>query len=97
MKREKITGFVNIFGTSFSYEEIERLFDKATKLGKTFYDNEEYLKGAIFSFDFEKYSIATYFGDYYVVAIVKTSLKGDKVEVVEFNDSDEIFDAYYAL
>jgi hypothetical protein len=89
MKREPITGYVNIFGTSFSYEEIERLFDKSAKLGKTFYDVKGYLEDAIFSFDFEKYSIATYLEDYVVIAIVKF-LKGDKVEVVEFTDSDEV-------
>jgi hypothetical protein len=96
MKREKIAGFVNIFGTSFSYEEIERLFNKSAKLGKTFYDVKGYLKDALFSFDFEKYSIATYSEDYVVIAIVKF-LKGDKVEIVEFTDIDEVFDAFYSL
>jgi hypothetical protein len=94
MKREPITGYVNIFGTSFSYDEIERLFSKAKELKRTKFEYEEFLEDAIFSFDFEKYSIAVFEDGKIVVAKV---LKRDAIEVAEFTDNDEVFDAYYAL
>jgi hypothetical protein len=94
MKREKIAGFVNIFGTSFSDEEIERLFNKAKELKRTRFEYEDYLNDAVFSFDFEKYSIAVSPGN--VITIAK-ALKGNAIEVVDFTDSDEVFEAYYSL
>jgi hypothetical protein len=94
MKREEIKGFVNIFGTSFSYEEIERLFNKAKELKRTRFEYEDYLNDAVFSFDFEKYSIAVSPGN--VITIAK-ALKGNAIEVVDFTDSDEVFEAYYSL
>jgi hypothetical protein len=94
MKREKIAGFVNIFGTSFSDEEIERLFNKAKELKRTRFEYEDYLDEAVFSFDFEKYSIAVFPEN--VITIAK-ALKGDAIEVVDFTDNDEVFDAYYSL
>jgi hypothetical protein len=94
MKREPITGFVNIFGTSFSDDEIERLFDKAKELKRTRFDYEEFLDDAIFSFDFTKFTIAVFEDGKIVVAKI---LKRDAIEVAEFTDNDEVFDAYYAL
>jgi hypothetical protein len=94
MKREKIAGFVNIFGTSFSDEEIERLFNKAKELKRTRFEYEDYLNDAVFSFDFEKYSIAVFPEN--VITIAK-ALKGDAIEVVDFTDNDEVFEAYYSL
>jgi hypothetical protein len=94
MKREPITGYVNIFGTSFSDDEIDRLFDKSKGLKKTRFEYEEFLDDAIFSFDFEKYSIAVFPEN--VITIAK-ALKGDAIEVVDFTDNDEVFEAYYSL
>lgn len=94
MKREEIKGFVNIFGTSFSYEEIERLFNKAKELKRTRFEYEDYLNDAVFSFDFEKYSIAVFPEN--VITIAK-ALKRDAIEVAEFTDNDEVFEAYYSL
>jgi hypothetical protein len=95
MEMEPITGFVNIFGTSFSYDEIERLFNKAKELKKTRFEYEEFLDDAIFSFDFEKYSIAVFVEEKKIV--VAKVLKRDAIEVAEFTDNDEVFAAYYAL
>jgi hypothetical protein len=94
MKREPITGYVNIFGTSFSDDEIDRLFDKSKGLKKTKFEYEEFLDDAIFSFDFEKYSIAVFEDGKIVVA---KALKRDAIEVAEFTDNDEVFEAYYSL
>jgi hypothetical protein len=96
MKREPITGFVNIFGTSFSEDEIERLFDKAKELKRTRFDYEEFLDDAIFSFDFSKFVIAVFVEDEKKIVVAKV-LKRDAIEVAEFTDNDEVFDAYYAL
>jgi hypothetical protein len=96
MKREPITGYVNIFGTSFSEDEIERLFDKAKELKRTRFDYEEFLDDAIFSFDFSKFVIAVFVEDEKKIVVAKV-LKRDAIEVAEFTDNDEVFDAYYAL
>jgi hypothetical protein len=96
MKREPITGFVNIFGTSFSEDEIERLFNKAKELKKTRFEYEEFLDDAIFSFDFSKFVIAVFVEDEKKIVVAKV-LKRDAIEVAEFTDNDEVFDAYYAL
>jgi hypothetical protein len=95
MKREPITGFVNIFGTSFSEDEIERLFDKAKELKRTRFDYEEFLDDAILSFDFSKFVIAVFVEEKKI--IVAKVLKRDAIEVAEFTDNDEVFEAYYSL
>jgi hypothetical protein len=97
MKREPITGYVNIFGTSFSEDEIERLFDKAKELKRTRFDYEEFLDDAIFSFDFTKFTVAVFVEDEEKKIVVAKILKRDAIEVAEFTDNDEVFDAYYAL
>lgn len=97
MKREPITGFVNIFGTSFSDDEIERLFDKAKELKKTRFDYEEYLDDAIFSFDFTKFVVAVFVNGEGKTIVVAKVLKIDAIEIAEFTDNDEVFEAYYAL
>lgn len=97
MKRKPITGFVNIFGTSFSDDEIERLFDKAKELKKTRFDYEEFLDDAIFSFDFIKFVVAVFVDGEEKTIVVAKVLKRDAIEVAEFTASDEVFDAYYAL
>jgi hypothetical protein len=97
MRRKKIAGYVNIFGTSFRDDEIERIFDNAKKLKKTRLEYEEFLNNAIFSFAFGKYSIAVFIEGGEKKITVAKALKWEVLVVVDFRYIDEILEVYRAL